>query len=942
MSKHIKCKVLAIVIMLAACTQPQIILPPSLGGPHAMAVARGEVCMDTIAEDDNVFVPGIRACREGERGAIGFVVNNRINRVAVVDMSQRSPLLLDLDPGTPGLNHIAVGERPVDIAVSGDGTVATTADELGRTLTRIDVWSLKAVGEAIKLPGAPRRVLTRPGASGQTLALLTDNPALWVQPAARCESSGTCQGLDARGQAFALPANPADMIVEPDGAHAWVIYVDRPWASVVRLEDTGEACLSGAGVVCEVARVGLVHPCMDGLDNDGDGRADSADPQCWGPLGAESGAVLGRQAQGACADGLDNDGDGLVDRDDPECLDPSQADEATPGVGELGVCADGRDNDGDGRLDRDDPGCYGSQGRTEVDVAAPGFERMGMDPAGIFAYVVDSPRSQILVLDLARRTLVDGPRSQEPRGDVFNQQLGVTVGRAPTAVTGRVRRRVIASAADAERRGVIKYDLGAYAISDNGQLYYVDAMTVDCLVAEPDSLLTSDEFNARGSRWATSRERRCLEGLPALPLEPPAVDVLRCDQVVVCASCQQRGGRCEDVCDNVVVDGASVAACQLGHRREDLGDGVIRVVNPSFGLLDRFARLDGGQLGRATCEQPAAQIEAVQRYVSQNPGYRGTQDCGSVILPQPLALDVPTSAGVRPFDLLDAARISPLERRTLQLDAESGEPVVVLGSYDERMRDETWVVEYEGVLPATVRTDGLIDAAQAGLLLTGQDLCEAGLRAGDVVTITTGPGTETGRVPAECEVFVGAAGATGFLSYEVVAVRPNGVELGVIAGEKTAQALPTRACFPRGLAWSARVVGQWLVSGETSGVVSDRRAQGGACVAKQGAESGRLSHRVKTGEVYKGPYFELRLYAGLVEAVRGLKYTVRLVRNFSASALETRQSFSAQQSPRTSRATQVLYEEVGASRRFLLVLDPSDGLVYGVNLGTGDGPFLLQ
>ena len=76
-------KALAMAALLASCTTPQIILPPSLGGPRAMTVARGEVCMDTVSEDDNVFVPGIRACREGERGAIGLVVNERINRVAV-------------------------------------------------------------------------------------------------------------------------------------------------------------------------------------------------------------------------------------------------------------------------------------------------------------------------------------------------------------------------------------------------------------------------------------------------------------------------------------------------------------------------------------------------------------------------------------------------------------------------------------------------------------------------------------------------------------------------------------------------------------------------------------------------------------------------------------------------------------------------------------------
>jgi DNA-binding beta-propeller fold protein YncE len=938
-----KTQMLALIATLAACSQQQTILPPSLGGPHAMAVARGVVCMDTIEGSDNVFTPGIRACKDGERGAIGLMVNDRINRVAVVDLSLRQPLILDLDTGTPGINHIPVGERPVDITVSLDGTAAVTADQLTRTLTRIDIWRLATTGEPVALPGAPLRVLTRP-VTGETLALLTDNPALWIQPGVACASAGTCSGLEEAGRAVTLPATPADMMVEPDGKHAWVLYADRGWASVLRLEDTGEPCIGGSGDVCEVARVGLLHECMDGIDNDGDGLTDAEDVQCWSALGAESPAGVGRGPAGACADGIDNDGDGLTDREDPECLDGAQDDEATPQPGLIGpfVCGDGRDNDGDGKIDAADPGCYGAQGRSEVEPPVVGFERMNVDPTGTFLYVVDASNSQILVVDVARRALIDGPRSQEPRADGFNAQLGVTVGRAPTAVTGRVRRRLEPSliAGIQGKRGIIRYDMGAYAISDNGSIYYVDTATVECQVEEPDSLLTSDEFNARGERWAASRERRCLEGLPALPLVDPAADIARCEQVVICGSCKQAGGSCAAKCDHVVADEAAVKACQLGHRAEELGDGVVRIFNPSFGLLDRFNTVDGGQLGRATCTQPDAQIAAVQQYVSANPGFRGTQDCGSVILPQPVAPSVPTSEGVRPFDLLDALRLSPLERRTLswtQLANGTIEPLVTLSSYDERMRDDVWNVTYEGTLPATQRTDGLIDEAVDGVLLTGLDLCDAGVHEGDQLVIKTKPGTEGAGVPAGCEGFV--SDADEFLTYTVAGLRPNAAELAVIPGMATAQALPTRACFPRGLSWEVRAAGEWIVSGDTSGIIADQRALGDVCVPRDGAQGGRLRHRVKTGESFSGPYFDLRLYEGLVAPVRGLSYAIRVARNFGASSLETR---GLPISPQTSRATQILYEEGAAGRRFLLVLDPSDGVLYGINLSTGDTGFLLQ
>jgi hypothetical protein len=60
----------------------------------------------------------------------------------------------------------------------------------------------------------------------------------------------------------------------------------------------------------------VVGACNDGIDNDGDGATDMADPGCSGP----SGTIENPQ----CSDGYDNDGDGLIDfGDDPNCGDPT-------------------------------------------------------------------------------------------------------------------------------------------------------------------------------------------------------------------------------------------------------------------------------------------------------------------------------------------------------------------------------------------------------------------------------------------------------------------------------------------------------------------------------------------------------------------------------------------------------------------------------------------
>ena len=78
-----------------------------------------------------------------------------------------------------------------------------------------------------------------------------------------------------------------------------------------------------------------------------------------------------------CSDGVDNDGDGLIDAADPGChtdgnpnnpasynpADTSEADAPTGGAGDRGPrdrpeCSDNRDNDGDGLVDERDPGCH--------------------------------------------------------------------------------------------------------------------------------------------------------------------------------------------------------------------------------------------------------------------------------------------------------------------------------------------------------------------------------------------------------------------------------------------------------------------------------------------------------------------------------------------------------------------------------------------------------
>ena len=72
-----------------------------------------------------------------------------------------------------------------------------------------------------------------------------------------------------------------------------------------------------SGVTLKVSTAGsdpaLESVCGDGLDNDGDGLADCADPDC-----AITPSCL-PQPETACDDGLDNDGDGVIDCADSDC-----------------------------------------------------------------------------------------------------------------------------------------------------------------------------------------------------------------------------------------------------------------------------------------------------------------------------------------------------------------------------------------------------------------------------------------------------------------------------------------------------------------------------------------------------------------------------------------------------------------------------------------------
>ncbi len=96
--------------------------------------------------------------------------------------------------------------------------------------------------------------------------------------------------------------------------------------------------------------------CQNGLDDDGDGRVDAADPGCESAIDDDE---TGAQPT-SCSDGADNDRDGWIDGADPDCI----AGRAESGAG-TAACNDGLDNDRDRTFDAEDAGCDSAFDPTE-------------------------------------------------------------------------------------------------------------------------------------------------------------------------------------------------------------------------------------------------------------------------------------------------------------------------------------------------------------------------------------------------------------------------------------------------------------------------------------------------------------------------------------------------------------------------------------------------
>ena len=149
------------------------------------------------------------------------------------------------------------------------------------------------------------------------------------------DRDGAIDGSGALPDADCVDIGPADLVGSESGLD--VFGPPRGFAESLR------------GVSAVTSPVGASN-CANGIDDDGDGAIDGADPSCIPFVSDEDGAV----DTSACTDGRDNDGDGLIDHDDNDCVGP--ADESEGPRVDASDCDNGVDDNGDGTADNCAPG----------------------------------------------------------------------------------------------------------------------------------------------------------------------------------------------------------------------------------------------------------------------------------------------------------------------------------------------------------------------------------------------------------------------------------------------------------------------------------------------------------------------------------------------------------------------------------------------------------
>jgi len=384
---------LALAASLTACTTPLPSYFAHLYRPTDIAVG----CYDGAMKPLDFAV--CDKATQADVRRVAFVTGGDVGDLALIDLTNAG--FLDTDPKVPGFTRLPVGALPTSVALDPTSPRYVYVGNGGSNpgLTRVDPQTFATA--FVSLPARPTRLTLVSGESAGSQRL-----------AASSAESGTVFLVDVaifdtndapNITAIALGGAPRDLAWQPATKTLYVSHATEAHVDAIDLA-------SGGAVI---ARLSVGAACSNGIDDDGDGLVDAADPGCERPDGpfeedAERGA--------ACTNGLDDDRDGLADADDPGCA-------ATPTVA---ACRNGVDDDGDGKADwPDDAGCATAWDRTEgsESLGTWSFECMnGSDDDGdghidwpsdtdcfSRADVAEAAKLELPLVDLALATLPHDP-----------------------------------------------------------------------------------------------------------------------------------------------------------------------------------------------------------------------------------------------------------------------------------------------------------------------------------------------------------------------------------------------------------------------------------------------------------------------------------------------------------------------------------------------------
>ncbi|MBI5486312.1 MAG: hypothetical protein HY905_03155 [Deltaproteobacteria bacterium] len=228
--------------------------------------------------------------------------------------------------------------------------------------------------------------------------------------------------------------------------------------------------------------------------------------------------------------------------------------------------------------------------------------------------------------------------------------------------------------------------------------------------------------------------------------------------------------------------------------------------------------------------------------------------------------------------------------------------------HPRRAVSQTWIVEYEGVLPWT---DG--NGGQVGEVGWFRDrampFCARGVLAGDILIIKDGPDPldET----ADCSAW-GAVGQETELEYRIADAYADRLLLETVVGaDGNEDPLPAPDCFPWAVRYEVRVGGQWLVRGESTGfqhhvtVGEDpdptndvpglcvEAPDDAICTPYENCTTEpvdvRCLHdgRATQGLVYKNPFLCFTMNGGTSVSERGMRWELDATGGFAALSVET-------------------------------------------------------